>query len=101
MKVLSYDNISYHGDHCENLSPHSRDCCHPKIIILRFGVNVHGVDLSTNMVDIAIDYRSEMEAAVKHRYALQSIRTSYTGWCPRINRTFEVAETFGHNMIFD
>jgi len=33
----------------------------------RFGVNVHGVDLSTNMVDIAIDYRSEMEAAVKHR----------------------------------
>jgi len=33
----------------------------------RYGVDVHGIDLSTNMVDIAADYRSEMEATVKHR----------------------------------
>eukprot|EP00088_Acartia_fossae_P042631 TRINITY_DN4481_c0_g1_i1.p1 TRINITY_DN4481_c0_g1~~TRINITY_DN4481_c0_g1_i1.p1 ORF type:complete len:276 (-),score=72.18 TRINITY_DN4481_c0_g1_i1:141-968(-) len=33
----------------------------------RYEVDVHGVDLSTNMVAIATDYRTEMEAAVKHR----------------------------------
>merc|ERR1711973_88885 len=32
-----------------------------------FGVDVHGVDLSTNMIGIAQDYRAEMEPAVKHR----------------------------------
>jgi len=33
----------------------------------RFGVDVHGVDLSTNMIGIAKDYRTEMEPQVKHR----------------------------------
>jgi len=33
----------------------------------RYGVDVHGLDLSTNMVGIAQDYRREMEPAVKHR----------------------------------
>lgn len=33
----------------------------------RYGVDVHGVDLATNMIAIAQDYRSEMEADVKHR----------------------------------
>jgi len=32
-----------------------------------FQADVHGVDLSSNMVGIAQDYRSEMEAEVKHR----------------------------------
>eukprot|EP00092_Neocalanus_flemingeri_P040027 GFUD01043597.1.p1 GENE.GFUD01043597.1~~GFUD01043597.1.p1 ORF type:complete len:278 (+),score=73.55 GFUD01043597.1:55-888(+) len=32
-----------------------------------YGVDVHGVDLATNMIAIAGDYRAEMEAAVKHR----------------------------------
>jgi len=36
-------------------------------IARRYGVDVHGLDLSTNMVDIANDYRSEMEPEVKHR----------------------------------
>ena len=33
----------------------------------RYGADVHGIDLATNMVAIANDYRAEMEAAVKHR----------------------------------
>jgi hypothetical protein len=33
----------------------------------RFKVHVHGVDLSTNMVAIAQDYRVDMEPQVKHR----------------------------------
>jgi len=33
----------------------------------KYGVDVHGVDLATNMVAIAQDYRGEMEAEVKHR----------------------------------
>jgi len=32
-----------------------------------FGADVHGVDLSTNMIGIAQDYRAEMEPEVKHR----------------------------------
>jgi len=32
-----------------------------------YGVDVHGIDLATNMIAIANDYRTEMEAAVKHR----------------------------------
>lgn len=32
-----------------------------------YGVDVHGVDLATNMIAIAQDYRSEIEAGVKHR----------------------------------
>jgi len=32
-----------------------------------YGVDVHGVDLASNMIAIAQDYRSEMEPAVKHR----------------------------------
>jgi len=33
----------------------------------KYGVHVHGVDLSTNMIGIAKDYRAEMEPEVKHR----------------------------------
>ena len=33
----------------------------------RYGVDVHGVDLASNMIAIAQDYRLEMEAEVKHR----------------------------------
>lgn len=33
----------------------------------RFGVDVHGIDLSTNMIGIAQDYRVELEPLVKHR----------------------------------
>jgi len=33
----------------------------------RYGVEVHGVDLASNMIAIAQDYRLEMEAEVKHR----------------------------------
>jgi len=33
----------------------------------RYGVNVHGIDLSTNMTGIAHQYRNEMEPEVKHR----------------------------------
>jgi len=33
----------------------------------RFGVDVYGVDLATNMIAIASDYRAEMEPEVKHR----------------------------------
>lgn len=33
----------------------------------KFHVHVHGVDLSTNMVAIAQDYRADMEPEVKHR----------------------------------
>ena len=33
----------------------------------RYGVDVHGVDLASNMIAIAQDYRVEMEAEVKHR----------------------------------
>merc|ERR1712168_1328305 len=32
-----------------------------------FGVDVHGIDLASNMIGIAQDYRAEMEPAVKHR----------------------------------
>merc|ERR1712154_196433 len=32
-----------------------------------YGVDVHGIDLATNMIAIANDYRNEMEATVKHR----------------------------------
>jgi len=32
-----------------------------------YGVDVHGVDLASNMIGIAQDYRAEMEPAVKHR----------------------------------
>jgi len=32
-----------------------------------YGVDVHGIDLATNQIAIATDYRSEMEPAVKHR----------------------------------
>jgi len=32
-----------------------------------YGVDVHGIDLSTNMIGIAQDYREEMEPSVKHR----------------------------------
>jgi len=32
-----------------------------------YGVDVHGLDLATNMVAIAQDYRSEMDPEVKHR----------------------------------
>jgi len=32
-----------------------------------FGVDVHGIDLASNMIGIAQDYRQEMEPAVKHR----------------------------------
>ena len=30
-------------------------------------VDVNGIDLSSNMISIAEDYRKEMEASVKHR----------------------------------
>lgn len=30
-------------------------------------MDVHGVDLATNMIELAQDYRVEMEAEVKHR----------------------------------
>ena len=30
-------------------------------------MDVHGVDLATNMVELAQDYRAEMEPEVKHR----------------------------------
>jgi len=33
----------------------------------RYGVDVHGVDLATNMIELAQDYRTEMEPEVKHR----------------------------------
>jgi len=33
----------------------------------KYGVHVHGVDLSTNQIGIANDYRNEMESEVKHR----------------------------------
>lgn len=33
----------------------------------RYGVDVHGVDLSKNMIDIALEYRMDMKAKVKHR----------------------------------
>jgi len=33
----------------------------------RYGADVHGVDLASNMIAIAQDYRAEMEAEVKHR----------------------------------
>jgi len=33
----------------------------------RYSVDVHGVDLATNMIAIAQDYRTEMEPEVKHR----------------------------------
>ena len=33
----------------------------------RYGVDVHGVDLASNMIAIAQDYRLEMEPEVKHR----------------------------------
>ena len=32
-----------------------------------YGVQVHGVDLSTNMLGIAKEYREQMEPEVKHR----------------------------------
>jgi len=32
-----------------------------------YGVDVHGIDLATNMIAIANDYRNEMEPHVKHR----------------------------------
>jgi cyclopropane fatty-acyl-phospholipid synthase-like methyltransferase len=32
-----------------------------------YGVQVHGVDLSTNMLGIAKTYREQMEPEVKHR----------------------------------
>merc|ERR1711885_83629 len=32
-----------------------------------YKVNVHGIDLSTNMNSISLDYRKEMEPDVKHR----------------------------------
>jgi len=32
-----------------------------------YGVDVHGVDLATNMIELAQDYRAEMEPEVKHR----------------------------------
>jgi len=32
-----------------------------------YGVDVHGVDLASNMIGIAQDYRAEMEPEVKHR----------------------------------
>jgi len=35
-----------------------------------FQADVHGVDLSSNMVGIAQDYRSEMEPQVKHRVSV-------------------------------
>ena len=38
--------------------------CH---LFPRYGVDVHGVDLASNMIAIAQDYRLEMEAEVKHR----------------------------------
>ena len=38
-----------------------------KSIVQRYGVNVHGIDLSTNMTGIAHQYRNEMEPEVKHR----------------------------------
>ena len=43
-------------------------CRHdPSIALSRYGVDVHGVDLATNMIELAQDYRVEMEAEVKHR----------------------------------
>ena len=33
----------------------------------RYGADVHGVDLASNMIAIAQAYRAEMEAEVKHR----------------------------------
>jgi len=33
----------------------------------RYGVDVHGIDLATNMIELAQDYRSEMEPEVTHR----------------------------------
>jgi len=32
-----------------------------------YGVDVHGIDLSSNMNSISLDYRQQMEAQVKHR----------------------------------
>ena len=34
---------------------------------ISYGVEVHGIDLATNMIAIANDYRAEMEPSVKHR----------------------------------
>lgn len=33
----------------------------------KYGVDVHGVDLATHMIELAQEYRDEMEAQVKHR----------------------------------
>merc|ERR1711893_169002 len=33
----------------------------------RYGVDVYGIDLSQNMIDIAVDYRKKMEPGVQHR----------------------------------
>jgi len=46
----------------------------------RFGADVNGVDLSTNMIEIALENRLNMEAEVKHRvqfYAEDAISMSY------------------------
>ena len=36
-------------------------------MMIRYGVDVHGVDLATHMIELAQEYRDEMEAQVKHR----------------------------------
>jgi len=36
-------------------------------IARKFGAQVHGVDLSTNMISIAINYQAEMEPNVRNK----------------------------------
>ena len=36
-------------------------------LIFSYGVDVHGIDLSTNMNGISLEYRLQMEPEVKHR----------------------------------
>ena len=36
-------------------------------VMFRYGVDVHGIDLSTNMNAISLNHRRSMEPEVKHR----------------------------------
>lgn len=35
-----------------------------------YNVNVHGIDLSTNMISIAVEYQREMEESVRENVSL-------------------------------